>query len=137
MKLNCLTFSPRSDSTAGMQSHSILPTSGSRIKVWAAGNYNLNELETICDVAIDHRGKWKKARSRKPRSCSSLGLWVSSREKDKIEYPTLVKALAAQSSMARKRGKRHKRLRPYRVGSSWLLTKMSKGQARNFPVCPR
>ena len=126
-----------------MQLHSILPISGSQIKAWVAGNYNLNEfesdeLETICDVSIAHRGKWKKARARKPRSGSSPGLWVSSREKDKIEYPTLVKALAARSSMARKRGKRHKRLRPYKVGpSSWCLTKMRKGQVRNFPVCPR
>ena len=125
-----------------MQLHSILPISGSQIKAWVAGHYNLNdfesdELETICDAAISHRAKWKKVRARKPRSGSLPDLWVSSREKDKIEYPTLVKALAARSSMARKRGKRHKRLRPYRVGSSWLLTKMSKGQVRNFPVCPR
>jgi hypothetical protein len=126
-----------------MQSHSILPISGSQIKAWVAGHYNLNdfesdELETICDAAISHRAKWKKARARKPRSGSSPDLWVSSREKDKIEYPTLVKALAARSSMARKRGKRHKRLRPYKVGpSSWCLTKMRKGQVRSLPVCPR
>lgn len=126
-----------------MQSHSILPISGSQIKAWVAGHYNLNEfepdeLETICDVSIVHRAKWKKTRARKPRSGSSPGLGVSSREKDKIEYPSLVKALAARSSMARKRGKRHKRLRPYKVGpSSWCLTKMRKGQVRNFPVCPR
>jgi len=125
-----------------MQSNSI-QSSGFLVKAWVAGHYNLNdfesdELETICDVAISHRAKWKKARARKPRSGSSPDLWVSSREKDKIEYPTLVKALAARSSMARKRGKRHKRLRPYKVGpSSWCLTKMRKGQVRNFPVCPR
>jgi hypothetical protein len=119
------------------------PISGSQIKAWVAGHYNLNdfesdELETICDAAISHRARWKKARARKPRSGSSPDLWVSSRAKDKIEYPTLVKALAARSSMARKRGKRHKRLRPYKVGpSSWCLTKMRKGQVRSLPVCPR
>ena len=125
-----------------MQLHSILPISGSQIKAWVAGHYNLNdfesdELETICDAAISHRAKWKKVRARKPRSGSLPDLWVSSRAKDKIEYPTLVKALAARSSMARKRGKRHKRLRPYKVGpSSWCLTKMRKGQVRSLPVCP-
>ena len=81
--------------------------------------------------------KWKKARARKSRSGSPPDLWVSRREKDKIEYRSLAKALAARSSMARKRGKRFRRLRPYKIGSSWLLTKMSKGQVRNFPVCPR
>jgi hypothetical protein len=92
-----------------MQLHSILPISGSQIKAWVAGHYNLNdfesdELETICDAAISHRAKWKKVRARKPRS----------------------------------RGKRHKRLRPYKVGpSSWCLTKMRKGQVRSLPVCPR
>lgn len=125
-----------------MQTHSILPISGSRIKTWVAGHDNLHDLESAeleakCDVAIAHRAKWKKVRAHKSRSGSSPDLRVSSREKDKIEYRSLAKALAARSSMARKRGKRHKRLRPYRVGPSWFLTKMSKGQVRHFPVCSR
>lgn len=112
-------------------------SSGSQIKTWAAGHYNLNELETKCEFSIAYRAKRKKARARKPRSGSTPNPWASSREKSKIEYSTLAEALAARSSMARKRGKRFRRLRPYRVGSSWLLTKMTKGQVRNFPVCPR
>ncbi len=116
-------------------------SSGSQIKTWAAGHYNLDdlesdELETICDYAIKHRSK-SKARARKPRSGSAPNPWASSREKSKVEYPTLVAALAARSRLARKRGERFRHLRPYRVGSSWLLTKMTKGQVRNFRVCPR
>jgi hypothetical protein len=80
----------------------------------------------------------KKPRARKPRNGSAPNPWASSREKSKTEYTTLAQALAARSSMARKRGKRHKRLRPYKVGPSWFLTKMRKGQARSFlPICPR
>ncbi|MEY4298852.1 MAG: hypothetical protein RIR25_88 [Verrucomicrobiota bacterium] len=112
-------------------------SSGSLVKARVAGNYNLNalesdELETICDAASAHRSKWKTARACKPRSGSSPDLWVSSREKDKIEYRTLAKALAARSRMTRKRGARFRHLRPYKIHGVWFLTKMSKGQVRQF-----
>ena len=124
-----------------MQSHSILQSSGFLVKAGVAGHQNDNsfesELEAICDYSIKHRSKWKP-RARKPRNGSAPNPWASSREKSKTEYTTLAQALAARSSMARKRGKRHKRLRPYKVGPSWFLTKMRKGQARSFlPICPR
>lgn len=116
-------------------------SSGSQVKTWGAGNYNVNdfesdELETMCDFAIAHRAKWK-TRCRKTSFGPVHESRGAGRAKSKAEYPTLVAALAARSRMARKRGKRFRRLRPYRIGSSWLLTSMSKGQVRNFPVRPR
>ena len=56
----------------------------------------------------------------------------SSRPKAKIHYATLADALRARSSMARQRGRRCKRLRPYKVQGEWFLTKMTKGQVRSF-----
>lgn len=54
------------------------------------------------------------------------------RVREKSGYGTLAEALAARSSIARKRGGRFKNLRPYTSGGRWYLTKMSKGQMRSF-----
>jgi hypothetical protein len=127
-----------------MQPHTeSIQSSGFLVKAGLAGHQNDNsfdsdELETICDLAIAHRAKWR-SRAAKKASCPAVECSSSGdRPKPKVEYTTLAEALAARSSMARKRGKRHKRLPLYKVGPSWFLTKMRKGQARSFvPVCPR
>lgn len=54
------------------------------------------------------------------------------RVREKDGYDSLGEALAARSSIARKRGKRFKNLRPYQVNGRWYLTKMGKGQAKTY-----
>jgi len=54
------------------------------------------------------------------------------RVREKAGYPTLAQALAARSSLARKRGKRFKSLRPYHSGGRWFLTKMAKSEVQKF-----
>jgi hypothetical protein len=54
------------------------------------------------------------------------------RVREKDGYDSLGEALAARSSLARKRGKRFKTLRPYQVNGRWFLTKMGKGQAKQY-----
>lgn len=54
------------------------------------------------------------------------------RVREKAGYPTLAKALEARSSLARKRGKRFKNLRPYQSRGRWFLTKMAKSMVQKF-----
>jgi hypothetical protein len=54
------------------------------------------------------------------------------RVREKDGYDSLSEALAARSSIARKRGKRFKSLRPYQENGRWYLTKMGKGQAKQY-----
>ena len=54
------------------------------------------------------------------------------RVREKAGYPTLAKALAARSSLAKKRGKRFKSLRPYQSRGRWFLTKMAKSEVQKF-----
>jgi hypothetical protein len=56
----------------------------------------------------------------------------NNRVHEKAAFTTLAEALHARSSMARRRGKRWRRLRPYQVNSSWYLTKMTKGQQEEY-----
>ena len=54
------------------------------------------------------------------------------RVREKSGYRSLAEALAARSSLARKRGKRFKTLRPYSSGGRWFLTKMAKSAVQKF-----
>lgn len=50
---------------------------------------------------------------------------------DKVGYDTLVAALAARHGIAKSRGKRFAKLRPYKgPDGRWYLTKMTKGQLK-------
>jgi len=55
----------------------------------------------------------------------------TNRSGDKIAYESLVAALAARYRIAKVRGKRFAKLRPYKgEDGMWYLTKMSKGQLK-------
>lgn len=90
----------------------------------------------IYDTSFSFRSEWR-VQPRKIRKIAITRYWSAIRSKPKTEYSTLAEALAARSSLARKRGKRFKRLRPYKSAGSWFLTKMRKGQVRDYAVCPR
>ena len=46
-------------------------------------------------------------------------------DKDKVGYPTLALALKAKSGVAKSKGARFRKLRVYRRGDRWFLTKMT------------
>jgi len=50
------------------------------------------------------------------------------RQRAKSGYPTLAEALAARTSISRKKGKRFRALRPYQYEGRWYLTKFSRTQ---------
>jgi SLT domain-containing protein len=56
----------------------------------------------------------------------------STRLGEKMAFETLAQALHARSSMARRRGRRLRRLRAYQNNGSWYLTKMTRGQQEDF-----
>jgi len=102
-----------------------------------ASQTNLKETETVANIkkqyseiiSAFHWSLLNSPRSRRPIPPAKVG---SARPKAKIHYATLADALRARSSMARKRGRRCKRLRPYKVQGEWFLTKMTKGQVHSF-----
>jgi hypothetical protein len=101
------------------------------IHIQPAGQNKFTNDQYSLIVSAFHQSLLRKSRAERRKSAPAAKIG-GGRAKAKIHYPTLAEALQARSSMARKRGRRCKRLRPYQVRGEWFLTKMTKGQVRSF-----